>query len=113
MKTVVIHTAKDLRIEDREAGSPGPGEVQVALASGGICGSDLHYYNHGGFGAVRLREPMILGHEVSGHVTALGQGVSGLAVGDLVRDDEAPHGQAGRERWCACARACAVGGRGA
>lgn len=84
MKTVVIHTAKDLRIEDREAGSPGPGEVQVALASGGICGSDLHYYNHGGFGAVRLREPMILGHEVSGHVTALGQGVSGLAVGDLV-----------------------------
>jgi len=84
MKTVVIHTAKDLRIEDREAGAPGPGEVQVALASGGICGSDLHYYNHGGFGAVRLREPMILGHEVSGHVTALGQGVSGLAVGDLV-----------------------------
>lgn len=84
MKAIVIHAAKDLRIEEREAESPGPGEVQVALATGGICGSDLHYYNHGGFGTVRLREPMILGHEVSGHVSAVGEGVHGLSVGDLV-----------------------------
>ncbi len=72
MKAIVIHAAKDLRIEEREAEQPGPGEVQVKLAAGGVCGSDLHYYNHGGFGAVRLKEPMILGHEVSGHITALG-----------------------------------------
>lgn len=84
MKAIVIHAAKDLRIEEREAEQPGPGEVQVKLAAGGVCGSDLHYYNHGGFGAVRLKEPMILGHEVSGHITALGSGVSGLAIGDLV-----------------------------
>jgi L-idonate 5-dehydrogenase len=84
MKAIVIHAAKDLRIEDREAETPGPGEVQVKLAAGGVCGSDLHYYNHGGFGAVRLKEPMILGHEVSGHITALGAGVSDLAIGDLV-----------------------------
>jgi L-idonate 5-dehydrogenase len=84
MKTIVIHAARDLRIEDRDAEQPGPGEVAVKLATGGICGSDLHYYNHGGFGAVRLKEPMILGHEVAGHVLALGNGVSGLAVGDLV-----------------------------
>lgn len=84
MKTIVIHAARDLRIEDRDAEQPGPGEVAVKLAMGGICGSDLHYYNHGGFGAVRLKEPMILGHEVAGHVSALGSGVSGLAVGDLV-----------------------------
>ncbi|MCL4144630.1 UNVERIFIED_CONTAM: hypothetical protein GTU68_043728, partial [Idotea baltica] len=51
---------------------------------GGICGSDLHYYNHGGFGAVRLKEPMILGHEVSGVIEALGDGVTGLTVGQLV-----------------------------
>jgi L-idonate 5-dehydrogenase len=54
------------------------------MARGGICGSDLHYFNHGGFGTVKLREPMILGHEVSGHVTELGPDVTGLAVGDLV-----------------------------
>jgi L-idonate 5-dehydrogenase len=84
MKAIVIHAARDLRIEERTEVLPGKGEVQIRLATGGVCGSDLHYYNHGGFGAVRLKEPMILGHEVSGHVAAFGEGVSGLAVGDLV-----------------------------
>ena len=84
MKPIVIHAAKDLRIEETRAEAPGPGQVEIALEAGGICGSDLHYYNHGGFGAVRLREPMILGHEVAGTVKALGGGVAGLAVGDRV-----------------------------
>lgn len=84
MKAVVIHAAKDLRIEERDVDALGPGQVEVAVEAGGICGSDLHYYNHGGFGTVRIREPMILGHEVAGSVKALGAGVSGLAVGDHV-----------------------------
>jgi L-idonate 5-dehydrogenase len=84
MRAIVIHAARDLRIEDRSEEAPGPGQVALRLATGGICGSDLHYYNHGGFGAVRLREPMILGHEVSAHVAALGEGVTGLSVGQLV-----------------------------
>lgn len=84
MKVVVVHAAKDLRIETRDVPSPGPGQVLIKMAAGGICGSDLHYYNHGGFGAIRLREPMILGHEVAGHVETLGQDVTGLSTGDLV-----------------------------
>jgi L-idonate 5-dehydrogenase len=84
MKAVVIHAAKDLRIEEREPASAGPGEVEISIEAGGICGSDLHYYNHGGFGAVRLKEPMILGHEIGGTVRALGSGVSSLAIGDRV-----------------------------
>lgn len=84
MKAVVIHAAKDLRIEERQVDRPGPGQVEVAIEAGGICGSDLHYYNHGGFGTIRIREPMILGHEVAGTVKALGEGVSRLAVGDRV-----------------------------
>ena len=84
MKSIVIHAAKDLRIENQKIELPGPGQVQIKLAVGGICGSDLHYYNHGGFGAIRLREPMVLGHEVSGHITALGDGVTGLSQGQLV-----------------------------
>lgn len=84
MKAIVIHAAKDLRIEERPEDVPGPGQVRLRLAVGGVCGSDLHYYNHGGFGAVRLKEPMILGHEVSAHVEALGPGVTGLTVGQLV-----------------------------
>lgn len=84
MRAIIIHEAKDLRLEEYPVEAPGAGEVAIKLASGGICGSDLHYYNHGGFGAVRLKQPMVLGHEVSGHVMALGEGVSSLAVGDLV-----------------------------
>ena len=98
MRVVVIHAAKDLRIEDREVEAMGAGQVRVRLAMGGVCGSDLHYYNHGGFGAVRLREPMILGHEVSGHVEALGDGVTGLAVGDLVA--VSPSRPCGACRFC-------------
>jgi L-idonate 5-dehydrogenase len=84
MKAVVIHAAKDLRIEDREVEALQPGQVEVAIEAGGICGSDLHYFQHGGFGTIRVREPMILGHEVAGTIKALGEGVSGLAVGDRV-----------------------------
>lgn len=88
MKAIVIHAAKDLRIEEREVEALQPGQVEVAIEAGGICGSDLHYYNHGGFGTVRVREPMILGHEVAGTIVCLGKasgnGVSGLAVGDRV-----------------------------
>jgi L-idonate 5-dehydrogenase len=84
MKAIVIHAARDLRIEDRADETPGPGQLGLRLATGGVCGSDLHYYNHGGFGDVRLKEPMILGHEVSAHVTAIGPGVTGYALGQLV-----------------------------
>ena len=84
MKSVVIHAPHDLRIEERPASAPGPGEVAIAVKRGGICGSDLHYYHKGGFGTVRIAEPMILGHEVAGEIIALGANVSGLAVGDLV-----------------------------
>ncbi|MEB2847803.1 alcohol dehydrogenase catalytic domain-containing protein [Rhizobiales bacterium RZME27] len=84
MKAVVIHSAKDLRVEEREAEAAGPGQVDIAIEAGGICGSDLHYYHHGGFGTVRIREPMILGHEVAGRIVGLGEGVSHLAVGDHV-----------------------------
>ncbi|MGA9409705.1 MAG: L-idonate 5-dehydrogenase [Roseobacter sp.] len=84
MKSLVIHAAKDLRLEEHAPEPMGAGQVEVKLAVGGICGSDLHYYQHGGFGTVRLKEPMILGHEVSGHITAIGSGVDGLSVGQLV-----------------------------
>ena len=84
MKAVVIHAARDLRVEEREPEAPGAGQVEIAIEAGGICGSDLHYFNHGGFGTVRVREPMILGHEVAGTIKALGATVSGLAIGGRV-----------------------------
>lgn len=98
-RAIVLHAAGDLRVETRAADVPGPGEVLVGIAAGGICGSDLHYFQHGGFGPVRLREPMILGHEVAGHVLELGPGVQGLAPGDLVA--VSPSAPCGVCRFCA------------
>ena len=84
MRSLVIHAPKDLRIEDHPEEPPGPGGVKLRIEVGGICGSDLHYYNHGGFGAIRLQEPMILGHEVAGRIVELGPETDGLSEGDLV-----------------------------
>lgn len=84
MKACVLHAPKDLRLEDQDVGAPGPGEVLVHVGAGGICGSDLHYYFHGGFGTVRLRQPMVLGHEVAGVVAAIGAGVTRVKPGDQV-----------------------------
>ena len=84
MKSVVCHGPKDLRIEEGPHPTAGADEALIEIKVGGICGSDLHYVNNGGFGAIRLKEPMILGHEVAGCVTDLGEEVSGLALGDLV-----------------------------
>ena len=84
MKTITAHAPRDLRIENHPDPTPGAGEVLIRMEAGGICGSDLHYYQHGGFGTVRLKEPMILGHEVSGRVIGLGAEVKGLSEGQLV-----------------------------
>ncbi|MGQ7842853.1 L-idonate 5-dehydrogenase [Granulosicoccus sp. 3-233] len=98
MKSIVIHAPKDLRIEEQDIPQPGPGQVLVRLSAGGICGSDLHYYNHGGFGAVRLKEPMVLGHEVAGHIESLGEGVESLSTGQLVA--VSPSRPCGNCRFC-------------
>ncbi|MCC2611205.1 L-idonate 5-dehydrogenase [Neorhizobium sp. Rsf11] len=79
-----LHARRDLRVETFEYTEPRPGEVLLVMAAGGICGSDLHYYQDGGFGPVRVREPIIAGHEASGFVQILGEGVTGLEVGQLV-----------------------------
>ena len=84
-----IHGAKDLRVEERPAPVPAAGDVLVRFGAGGICGSDLHYYHDGGVGDFRLREPMVLGHEVAGEVAAVGAGVDAVREGDRVAVDPA------------------------
>lgn len=81
---VILHGQEDLKVETRALVAPGPGEVRVSVAAGGICGSDLHYWLEGGIGTIRVREPIILGHEAAGWVESLGEGVTGVAVGQLV-----------------------------
>ena len=59
-------------------------DVQIKIANVGICGSDVHYFQHGGIGPFIVNEPMVLGHEASGTIMKVGSGVTHLNVGDRV-----------------------------
>jgi len=84
MKAIVCHAPEDLRLDNFETDSLGTHQLQVDVAYGGICGSDLHYYKHGGFGTVRIKEPMVLGHEVSGIVRVVGSAVQNFKAGQRI-----------------------------
>lgn len=73
---------RSFSVEDVSVAAPAAGEVQIGVAFCGICGTDLHAY-HGVMDA-RIGHHRVLGHEMSGTVTALGDGVSGFAIGDAV-----------------------------
>lgn len=84
MRALVCHAPLDLRLDAVATEALGPKQLRVRVAFGGICGSDLHYFRHGGFGTVRLKEPMVLGHEVSGVVAELGSEVTGFSRGQRI-----------------------------
>jgi L-idonate 5-dehydrogenase len=96
-----IYGAKDLRVESLPQPEPGPGEVLLRLGAGGICGSDLHYYMHGRVGSFVIREPLIPGHEISGTVAAVGNGVIRVKAGDKVAINPS--------HACGSCRACRAG----
>ncbi|MBN1874710.1 MAG: alcohol dehydrogenase catalytic domain-containing protein [Anaerolineae bacterium] len=81
-KATFYEKNKTIRVGEVEAVAPGPGEVEVQIAYAGICGTDLHIY-HGKMDW-RVAESQIMGHEVSGTVKAIGEGVEGIAVGQPV-----------------------------
>ena len=84
MKAIVCHAPEDLRLDNFETDALGSHQLQVDVAYGGICGSDLHDYQHGGFGTVRIKEPMVLGHEVSGIVRVVGSAVQSFKAGQRI-----------------------------
>ncbi|TMB80251.1 MAG: NAD(P)-dependent alcohol dehydrogenase [Chloroflexi bacterium] len=74
MTTAVLYAPRDLRIERRPIPSPSDGEVLVRILSVGVCGSDVHYYEHGRIGEFVVRSPLVLGHESSGQIVEVGEG---------------------------------------
>src|SRR5437667_12007150 len=84
MATAVLYAPRDLRIEQRPVPTPSEGEVLVRILSVGVCGSDVHYYEHGRIGDFVVRSPLVLGHESSGQIVEVGQGVSRARVGERV-----------------------------
>ncbi|BBY30121.1 NAD(P)-dependent alcohol dehydrogenase [Mycolicibacterium sediminis] len=84
MRASVMTGVETLRIEDRPVPTPGPREVLVEVAAVGVCGSDVHYYRHGRIGDFVVDDPMILGHELSGRIAAVGDGVDPGRIGQRV-----------------------------
>jgi len=101
MDALVIHAAGDLRVEDVPTPEVLANQLRVRVRFGGICGSDLHYYQHGGFGTVRVKEPMVLGHEVAGVIEEVGPGVSEFAPGERIAISPS--------RPCGACRFCQMG----
>ncbi|GGO00910.1 MULTISPECIES: NAD(P)-dependent alcohol dehydrogenase [Haloarcula] len=84
MRTAVLVEPTEFELQDRSEPSPGPDDVLVAIRDVGICGSDVHYYEHGRIGDYVVEDPLVLGHESAGEVVAVGENVTGLEAGDRV-----------------------------
>ncbi|KAL0935107.1 sorbitol dehydrogenase (alcohol dehydrogenase GroES-like domain-containing protein) [Colletotrichum truncatum] len=80
----VLYGARDLRITPVEAPPLGSDEIQVSPRATGLCGTDQHYYQNGRNGIYQVYEPLILGHEASGEVVAVGSAVQNFQIGDRV-----------------------------
>jgi (R,R)-butanediol dehydrogenase / meso-butanediol dehydrogenase / diacetyl reductase len=106
MLAVRWHARGDVRVEEvPPPGPPGPGDVQLAVSWCGICGTDLEEWLYGPVfipvvphSITGAAAPVILGHEFAGVVTALGDGVTGLGLGERVAVDTIV--SCGRCRWC-------------
>ena len=83
---VLERTGGELAVQDVDLAPPGPGEVLVRLAASGVCHSDQNAID----GTAATPCPAVLGHEGAGVVEALGDGVTGVAVGDHVTLSWAP-----------------------
>ena len=84
MKAAVMTDLMKVEIQEVEAPKPKPDEVLIKIEYVGVCGSDLHYYEHGRIGDFLVETPFILGHEAAGTVVETGSGVKDLKVGDRV-----------------------------
>jgi (R,R)-butanediol dehydrogenase/meso-butanediol dehydrogenase/diacetyl reductase len=115
MRAVRFHGREDVRLDDIATPEPGVGQIALRTAYCGLCGSDLHEVRSGPHAIPRpdrphpltgVSLPLVLGHEFAGVVTALGEGVSGVAIGDrvvvepLLRDGTCPQCQAGFPNRC-------------
>src|SRR6266516_5434483 len=83
-QAAVLYAPHDIRIEERAVPKTGPREVLIEIKAIGVCGSDVHYYEHGRIGSYVVRQPLILCHEASGVVIAVGEEVGKSRIGERV-----------------------------
>ncbi len=83
-RAAVLTSPHTLIVEQREIPRPGAGEVLIRVRAVTVCGSDVHYYEHGRIGDFVVEAPLVLGHECSGTVVSHGPGAGRHPVGTLV-----------------------------
>jgi L-iditol 2-dehydrogenase len=107
MRASVLRGVGDVAVEERPIPEAAPGEVLVRIGSVGVCGSDVHYYEHGRIGPYVVDHPLVLGHEAGGEIVDLGPGVDSLVPGQRVSLEpgvpcrSCPQCLAGRYNLCA------------
>ena len=84
MRVSVLHPGGRMALETRTVPEPDPGDVLIEVAAVGVCGSDTHYLRHGRIGAFEVTAPLVLGHEASGRIVAVGDGVPVERIGERV-----------------------------
>ena len=85
MKALVLEKKLELNLRDIDLPTEvGPDDVKIKMHTVGICGSDIHYYEHGKIGQWHVNAPMVLGHEGSGTVIEVGENEKVLKIGDRV-----------------------------
>src|SRR5260370_3576005 len=83
-RAAVLYAPHDVRLEERPMPRVGPNDVLVEVKAVGVCGSDVHYYEHGRIGSYVVRQPLILGHEPAGVIVGVGAGVDRSRIGERV-----------------------------
>ncbi|GAA1919242.1 NAD(P)-dependent alcohol dehydrogenase [Microbacterium aoyamense] len=84
MTASVLHAIHDVRLEQIEIPTLDPDQVLVEIAAVGVCGSDVHYFEHGRIGDFIVDAPMVLGHEASGRIARVGSAVDPSRIGERV-----------------------------
>ncbi|MCM3790153.1 NAD(P)-dependent alcohol dehydrogenase [Domibacillus indicus] len=106
MQSAVLQKTKEIDLQEQSIPVPADNEVLIKVKAVGLCGSDIHYYEHGKIGDFIVEKPIILGHEVSGEIAELGKDVQGLQKGQRVAIepsktcDTCIHCQSGRYNLC-------------
>lgn len=106
MKTAVLTSLKNIELQEREIPTPEDDEVLIRVRAVGLCGSDVHYYEHGRIGSFIVKKPIILGHEASGDIVKVGKKVEHLKEGQRVAIEpgatcgECVHCRTGRYNLC-------------
>jgi L-iditol 2-dehydrogenase len=101
MRASVLVAQGQVRVEERPVPAPADDEVLIKVASVGVCGSDVHYYREGRIGDFVVDAPLVLGHEVSGRIVAVGSKVPDSRIGERVAIEP--------QRPCRVCAQCAAG----